>query len=124
MRIVENLFIMTVGVPGSGKSTYFKKMKDKANWVYISSDDIRAELFGSAQDQKHNQEVFQEMRKRSAEAIIQNKNIYYDVTNVIRKKRKNFLKDMKNVAQGHSYSFKCILFAVAVKICKERNFII
>ena len=74
MRIVENLFIMTVGVPGSGKSTYFKKMKDKENWVYISSDDIRAELFGSAQNQEHNQEVFQEMRKRSAEAIQK----YYD----------------------------------------------
>lgn len=118
---MENMFIMTVGVPGSGKSTYFKEMKDKENWVHVSSDDIRAELFGSAQDQEHNQEVFQEMRKRSAEAIRQNKNVYYDATNIIRKKRKNFLKDMKNVAQGHFYSFKCALFAEPVWICKERN---
>lgn len=118
---MENIFIMTVGVPGSGKSTYFKKMEDKKNWVYISSDDIREELFGSAQDQKHNQEVFQEMRKRSAEAIRQNKNIYYDATNINRKKRRNFLKDMKMIAQGHSYSFECILFTVPAQICKERN---
>lgn len=120
---MENLFIMTVGVPGSGKSTYFKKMKDKENWVHISSDDIREELFGSAQNQEHNQEVFQEMRKRSAEAIRQNKNVYYDATNINRKKRRNFLKDMKIIALSHSYSFECILFAVPAQICKERNFI-
>lgn len=118
---MENLFIMTVGVPGSGKSTYFKKIKDKENWVYISSDDIREELFGSAQNQEHNQEVFQEMRKRSVEAIRQNKNVYYDATNINRKKRRNFLKDMKMSALGHSYSFECILFAVPAQICKERN---
>lgn len=118
-----NRFIMTVGVPASGKSTYFRIQFGKMNeeWVYLSSDNIREELFGSAEDQTHNQAVFLEMRKRAAAAIRENKNIYYDATNINRKKRKNFLKDIKNIARGHDYNFECFLFAVPAVTCKRRN---
>jgi predicted kinase len=39
---------MTVGAPGSGKTTYARSL-DPTEWVIISLDDIRASLFGSKQ---------------------------------------------------------------------------
>jgi predicted kinase len=37
-----------VGAPGSGKSTYAAKLAETENAVVISGDDVRAELYGSA----------------------------------------------------------------------------
>jgi predicted kinase len=42
-----NAFVM-VGAPGSGKSTYAEKLAKLENAVIISGDDVRAELYGSA----------------------------------------------------------------------------
>jgi protein phosphatase len=43
-------FVM-VGAPGAGKSTYAKKLAETENAVVISGDDVRKELFGSAEIQ-------------------------------------------------------------------------
>jgi predicted kinase len=37
-----------VGAPGSGKSTYAAKLAETENATVISGDDVRAELYGSA----------------------------------------------------------------------------
>jgi predicted kinase len=37
-----------VGAPGSGKSTYAAKLAETENAVIISGDEVRAELYGSA----------------------------------------------------------------------------
>jgi len=37
---------MTVGAPGSGKSTYARKL-DPTKWMTVCLDDIRGSLFGS-----------------------------------------------------------------------------
>jgi len=47
---MTSAFVM-VGAPGSGKSTYAVKLAKERNAVIISGDDIRAELFGSAEIQ-------------------------------------------------------------------------
>ena len=47
---MSNAFVM-VGAPGSGKSTYAAKLAEIEDAVIISGDDIRAELFGSAEIQ-------------------------------------------------------------------------
>ena len=43
-------FVM-VGAPGAGKSTYARKLAETENAVIISGDDVRKELFGSAERQ-------------------------------------------------------------------------
>jgi predicted kinase len=45
-----NAYIM-VGAPGAGKSTHAAKLAETENAVVISGDDIRSELYGSAEIQ-------------------------------------------------------------------------
>jgi protein phosphatase len=47
---MTSAFVM-VGAPGSGKSTYAAKLAETENAVIISGDDVRKELFGSAEIQ-------------------------------------------------------------------------
>lgn len=84
-------FYMMVGVPGSGKS-YIANHRLKG--TVVSSDAIRAELYGSEDDQDHNSEVFNELHKRIHALLNEGKDAIYDATNLSRKRRKNFLKEL------------------------------
>lgn len=84
-------FYMMVGVPGSGKS-YIANHRLKG--TVVSSDAIRAELYGSEDDQDHNGEVFNELHKRIHALLNEGKDAIYDATNLSRKRRKNFLKEL------------------------------
>ena len=86
------VFYMAVGLPGAGKSTLYKSHYSHA--VYISSDEIRQEVFGDVNDQEHNAEVFDIMRKRVIENLKANKSVYYDATNISAKRRIAFLNSI------------------------------
>ena len=47
-----------VGAPGAGKSTYAKQLAQTENAVIISGDDIRTELYGSAEIQGNWAEIW------------------------------------------------------------------
>ncbi len=87
---------MMIGLPGSGKTTYAKKNFKEA--VYLSSDEIRVELFGF-EDQTHNGEVFNLMNKRMHDALKQGKDVIYDATNLSRKRRVILIDDIHRL--GH-----------------------
>lgn len=53
-------FYMLVGLSGSGKSSY----NFGEEIIKISSDALRAELYGDENDQTHNSEIFNELHKR------------------------------------------------------------
>ena len=58
--------ILLVGVPGSGKTTYAEKyVEEHPNTIHISSDRIRAELWGSEATQGDNNEVFSLMEYKT-----------------------------------------------------------
>lgn len=64
MKSIQNYtnrpkLIITVGPPGSGKTTYAKKyIEEHPGTVHLSSDKIRAELWGNEAIQGDNNEVF------------------------------------------------------------------
>ena len=83
-------FYMMVGIAGSGKSYIANEIGCKI----VSSDAIRKELYGSEEDQSHNDRVFNEVHKRIKNAIKNGEDVIYDATNLSRKRRKNFLKEL------------------------------
>lgn len=93
-------FIMMIGISGSGKSTIAKDIANtKDNDIkIISSDAIRKELLGDEENQDKNAFVFEEMGKRTKQALKDGKHVVYDATNISRKKRRGFLQQLpKNV---------------------------
>lgn len=111
-------FLLTlIGLPGSGKSTYAKKIAEETNAVILSSDDLRFQMFGDANDQEHNAEVFAELHRRCKDLLSKHVNIIYDATNINQKKRTAFLKELNGI-DCHK---KAVVFATPYELCLENN---
>lgn len=106
---------MLVGVPGCGKSTWAAKMASDSLHHY-SSDAIRAEIAGDENSQDKNHIVFQEMNKRILSDLKAGYSCIYDATNMNRKRRMNFLK---NIPAGVHKS--CVMFLTPPQTVIERD---
>lgn len=105
-----------IGIPGSGKSNYAKKYLLVNNSVYLSSDDIRIELYGF-EDQTHNDVVFETMKKRTLNALKEGKDVIYDATNLNKKRRCSIISEAHKLdAQVDAY-----LCCTPINIILERN---
>lgn len=113
-------FEMLVGIPGCGKSTYAQAMAESYGYVWISSDKIREELYGSEEIQGNPKDVFAKMYERTIDSLNEGKYVIYDATNIKRKDRMNLLAVIKKSVKRKIY-LKCSYFAVDPAICKERN---
>ena len=82
MKIVK--FVMLCGIPGSGKSTYAEQFNRLSHnsYMILSSDKIREELLGSAEDQSNNALIFKTMHERALMALDKGINVIYDATNM------------------------------------------
>ena len=78
--------IILCGLPGSGKSTYAEKHSSKT-CIHLSSDAIRTELYGNAEEQKDHEKVFEVMKERALEYLNNGYDVIYDATNITRKSR-------------------------------------
>jgi predicted kinase len=96
--------IVLCGIPGSGKSTYATRyVEDNINSIHISSDAIRAELYGNESIQGNPSEVFSLMQKRTVEALNEGKNVVYDATNITRKDRSSIIEICPKFAKIECY---------------------
>ena len=105
-------FHMFVGLPASSKSTVAQHLAQLNGGVVISSDEIRFN-----EGITDNTEVFDLMRIRTKEALRAGKTVYYDATNMSRKRRIALLGELKNIPCDKI----CHLMVVPVYICKQRN---
>lgn len=113
-----NIYIM-VGVAGSGKSSYIRTNKSK-NSLVLSSDEIRKELFDKL-SQENNQLVFETMNKRLIAAVKENSfdEVYYDATNLSRKKRIGLYKNIKQVNKNINVTI--LLFLLPLNVLLKQN---
>ena len=113
--VVKPAFLMVVGLPGSGKSTYIEKYY--SNYHVHSSDAIREELSGDVNNQDINKQVFSTLHKRVKDDLVAGHNVVYDATNISWKRRKAFLQELKNI-NCHK---ECVLMATPFELCVQRN---
>lgn len=109
-------FIMLVGLPGSGKSTYAESLKAKGYHIH-SSDAIREELTGDVNTQDKNTEVFSMLHSRIKDDLKSGISCVYDATNMSMKRRVAFLKELKKI----NCIKECVLFLIPIEECKKRN---
>lgn len=105
-----------VGLPASGKSTWAKKNIDD-NTVWLSSDNMREELYGDINNQEHNSELFEKLNKRAKQYLKEGKSVIYDATNINSKRRINFLKALNKIDCNKI----CIYFCTSIYSCIARD---
>lgn len=111
-------FNMMIGLPYSGKSYFVNKYKAE-NDIYISSDDIRKELYGDESDQTNPNKVFDIMYKRTCKTLSENKSVWYDATNIKSKYRIHLLNNLKH--KFNDVYYKCYVMCTPFKILLIRQ---
>ena len=94
---MKGMLIVTVGLPSSGKTSwvddFIGENQGRAIDV-ISSDKIREEVFNDIEDQNHNSEVFDLMKRRTKESLSQGHIAIYEATNISSKRRRALLNEL------------------------------
>lgn len=88
------IFIMTIGISGSGKSTWINQQTSSGDIIVVCPDLIREELTGSISDQTQNPKVWSITKQRVMEALGTGKSVILDATNVDSKQRKQFIQGL------------------------------
>lgn len=109
--------VMMCGLPGSGKSTYAKELEEKYGYTIHSSDNLRKELYGDENNQENNSELFNELNRRIVSDLRDGKCVVYDATNINRKRRIAFLKQLENI-NCRKY---CVFIPTSYKDCLKNN---
>lgn len=111
------VFTMMCGLPGSGKSDYAQKIAKETGATVFSSDAIRLELFGTENEQRHQDIVFETLHRRVKEALRNGKDAVYDATNINYKRRMAFVGELANIPCEKV----CVLIATSYTECLRRN---
>jgi predicted kinase len=106
-----------VGAPGSGKSTYAKKLAETENAVIISGDDIRAELYGSAEIQGNWGEIWECIEEQVSESC--GMPVILDGTHY----RKDYRQEAITLLRSYGYDkVEAIIMDASLATCIARNF--
>ncbi len=106
--------MVTVGLPGSGKSCYLRRLGVNA----ISSDAIRLQLADDVSDQTIHARVFETARYLARQRLEMKRPVtYIDATNLTRKDRRQFI----DLAHQCGAVAEALYFDVPLELCMERN---
>jgi protein phosphatase len=106
-----------VGAPGAGKSTYAKKLAQANNAVIISGDDIRSELFGSAEIQGNWAEIWSRIDELVSEAG--GVPIVLDGTHY----REDYRAEVVTLLSSYGYTeIEAVVVNPSLATCLARNF--
>ena len=114
-----NKIIMLIGAAASGKSTAAPKIAAENNAVILSTDKMRAELYGAEHIQGYWPDIEALLYKRIKNAIKQNKNIILDSTHFKKEYRAKIIKNFAKYSEFSAYFFN-YPFSVIYKRNKER----
>jgi predicted kinase len=106
--------VLSIGLPGSGKSTWFKRH----NILPLSSDMVRILLFDDVTEQRYQDLVFSTLRSMlRARLLAKRPWNYVDATNLSPHERRSWIK----LANDFGYEAHAVFFDVPPEVCIERN---
>jgi predicted kinase len=106
--------IITVGLPGSGKSTYLARLGVNA----ISSDEVRRLIADNPHDQTMNARIFSVVRYLICQRIAAGRPVtHVDATHLTPWEREPYVI----LAQRYRCTLEALFFDVPVEICMARN---
>jgi len=106
--------VLAVGLPGSGKSTYFKKR----GIVPLSSDWLRQVLADDPTEQRYQKAVFAALRQLLRARLKLGRPVtYIDATNLTRAERRHYLR----IAGQYGCRAEAIFFDAPLEVCQQRN---
>ena len=108
-------FILMVGLPRSGKSTW---IKDNAqNEIVVSNDWIREEILGTHYSKNANAIIWTIADAALRIVLGQGKDAIYDGVNLTKETRKFYI----DLARQYGAKIKIVLVLTPLEICIERN---
>jgi predicted kinase len=113
-RKAKGAVVLSIGLPGSGKSTWFKRH----NILPLSSDMVRILLFDDVTEQRYQDLVFSTLRSMlRARLLARRPWNYVDATNLSPHERRSWVK----LAHDFGYEAHAVFFDVPPEVCIERN---
>ncbi len=113
-RAPRGFVVLTIGLPGSGKTTWFKRRAVQP----LSSDMLRTILFDDITEQRYQGLVFSTLRSLlRARLIAKMPWNYVDATNLSPHERRQWIK----MAKSFGYDVHAVFFDVPFEVCMERN---
>jgi len=113
-RPPKGIVVLAIGLPGSGKSSWFKRH----DIVPLSSDLIRSLLFDDVREQRFQDLVFSNLRSMLKARLIAKRPMnYVDATNLTPQERQHWIK----LAKDYQYEVQAVFFDVPLEVCVERH---
>jgi predicted kinase len=113
-RAPKGIVVLAIGLPGSGKSSWFKRH----NVVALSSDMMRSLLFDDVREQRYQDLVFSNLRSMLKARLIAKRPMnYVDATNLTPQERQHWIK----LAKDYQYEVQAVFFDVPLEVCIERH---
>ncbi|HEV2021656.1 MAG TPA: AAA family ATPase [Terriglobales bacterium] len=113
-RAPRGVVVLAIGLPGSGKSTWFKRR----GVTPLSSDLLRSVLFDDVEEQRYQSLVFSTLRSLlRARLVAKMPWNYVDATNLSTGERKQWIQ----MSRSLGYEVHAIFFDVPLQVCLERN---